>query len=337
MKALASRCLPRKHESTKDLEGHVSCFRVFVALLAAGMLPVAAQAPQPDVAVRASVDRPAVFVGDRVIYTIELTCKRGVDILADDVSRDKLKVDGLDVIDAATDRRSASDGSTHYRLDYVLTTYRIDRPTLTIAPMSVRYAVKRAGQRLEEALSAGEVQVPGATIAFRSLLPDEEAPSAIRADAPPDTRRPLFAALGSIGLGLIVVSLVPALVAVAAVVRRARRPRIRRSRRAVRRAERLSLDNLRAMEIETIEGRRAALTELDGLVREHVTEMCGVPGASLTPAEVPAAFVNGRGTVSADLVASILATCERARYAPPQAMPSADACREAIESWSTSL
>jgi hypothetical protein len=337
MKALASRCLPRKHESTKDLEGYVSCFRVFVALLAAGMLPAAAQAPQPDVTVRASVDRPAVFVGDRVTYTIELTCKRGVDILADDVSRDKLKVDGLDVIDAATDRRSASDGSTHYRLDYVLTTYRIDQATRKIAPLRVRYAVRRAGQRREDASSAGEVQVPGATIAFRSLLPDEEAPSAIRADAPPGARRPLFATLGSIGLGLIVVSVVPALLGVAAVARRARRPRIRRSARAVRQAERLSLEHVRAMEIETIEGRRAALTQLDGLVREHLTEVCGVPGASVTPAEVPAALANGRGTVSADLVASVLATCERARFAPPQAMPSADACREAIESWSASV
>jgi len=298
----------------------------------AGMPPVAAQTPQPDVTAHASVDRPAVFVGDRVIYTIELTCKRGVDIVADDVSRDKLRLDGLDVIDSRVDRRTvARDQSTIYRVDYVLTTYRIDQPTLKIAPFGVRYAIRRAGQRPEDASPAGEVQVPGATIAFRSLLPDEEEPSTIRSDVLPHARRARFAALGAIGLGLVIVSVVPALLAVVAVARRARRPRLRRSARAVRHAERISLETLRQLEVETVEGRRAALTALEGLVRDHLRDVCGVPAAGLTPADVPASLTGSRTSVSADLVASVLATCELARYAPVDAMPSADACREAIE------
>ena len=56
-----------------------------------------------------------------------------------------------------------------------------------------------------------------------------------------------------------------------------------------------------------------------------------MPGASLTPADVPSALASSPATVSADVVASVLATCELARYAPLHAMPSADACREAIE------
>jgi hypothetical protein len=303
----------------------------FGAVALGSSLP-AAQAPQPDMTVRASVDRPAVFVGDRITYTIELFCKRGVDILADDLSRDKLRLDALDVIDARTDRKTVErDQSTIYRFDYVLTTYRIDVPTLKIAPLRVRYAVRRAGQRLEDASPAGEVEVPGATIAFRSLLPDEAEPSAIRSDTPPDVRRPMFAALGPIGLALIIVSVVPVLVAGATVARRARRPRVRQSARSVRHAERLSLETVRAMDVETVEGRRAALTQLDGLVREHLHHMCGVPGANLTPAEVPAALANGRHTISADLIASVLTTCELARYAPAHAMPSPDTCRDAIE------
>ena len=300
------------------------CAVVFGSSLAA------AQPPQPDVTARASVDRPAVFVGDRVTYTIELTCKRGVEVLADDLSRDKLKVDGLDVVEAATDRRSTADGSTLYRFDYVLTTYRIDQPTLKIAPMTARYAVRRAGQRLEDASPAGEVHIPGATIAFRSLLPDEEEPSAIRSDAPPHVRRPLVAALGLIGLGLIVVSAVPALLAMAAVARRARKPRVRRSARAVRHAEQLSLETLRTMAVDTVEGRRAALSQLEALLREHLSEVCGVAGASVTPVDVPAALADNRSPLSADVVASVLATCELARYAPAHALPSANACREAI-------
>jgi hypothetical protein len=290
----------------------------------------AAQPPQNDVTVRTSLDRTAMWVADRVTYTIEISCKRGVDVLADDLSRDKLKTEGLEVIDAVTARRSAADDRTVQQFRYVLSTYRIDVPTLTIAPMTVRYAVTRAGQRLEEAAPAGEVHVPGATIAFRSVLPDDEV-SGIRSETPPHARPMGFAALQPIGIGLVIVSIVPALLAIAALVRRSRRPRARRSARATRHQERASLEAVRQMNVDTVEGRREVFTALDALVREHLREVGGVPGASLTPHEVPFALATSSTKVPAELVASVLATCELARYGPPDAIPSADACRQAVE------
>ncbi len=284
-----------------------------------------------DVTVRTSLDRTAIFVGDRVTYTIEMTCARGVDVLADDLSRDRLRLEGLEVVGADTDRRSGLDGATIARFRYVLTTYRIDGPILKIAPFRVRYAVRRAGEPLEDAAPAGEVQVPGTTIAFRSALADDEDVAGVRSDKAPPARPRRVTLLRPIGIGLIIVSAVPALVAVAAVVRRARRPRVRRSTRSVRQEERTSLDAVRTMGLDSIERRREALTRLEALMREHVRHICGVPGHSLTPQEVPSALAASRTPVPAELVASILSTCELARYAPPQAMPSADACREAIQ------
>jgi hypothetical protein len=283
------------------------------------------------VTVRTSLDRTAIWVADRMTYTIELTCKRGVDVLADDLSRDTLKTEGLEVIDTNTDRRSAPDGATVYQFHYVLTTYRTDVPALTIAPLRVRYAVRRAGQRLEDAAPAGDVQVPGAAIAFRSVLPDDQDPAGIRSDKPPYTRPMRFAALQPIGIGLVIVAIVPGLLAIAALVGRIRRPRVRRSARAVRHHERASLEAVRQMNVDSVEGRREVFTELDALVRAHLREVCGVPGASLTPHEVPFALAATGTKVPAELIASVLETCEIARYAPPQATPSADACREAIE------
>ena len=67
------------------------------------------------------------------------------------------------------------------------------------------------------------------------------------------------------------------------------------------------------------------------VVRAHLCEVCGIPGGSLTPQEVPFALATTSAKVPAELVASVLEACELARYAPPQATPSADACREAIE------
>jgi hypothetical protein len=290
----------------------------------------AAQTPAPDVTVRTTLDRTAMWVADRVTYTIEMTCKRGVDVLADDLSRDKLKTEGLDVIDGSMDRRSTADGATTYQFRYVLTTYRTDVPALRIAPLRVRYAVRRAGQRLEDAAPAGEVPVPGATVAFRSVLPDDQDPSGLRSDKPPHARPVPYAALQPIGIALVIVAIVPAVLAIVALVRRIRRPRVRRSVRAVRHQERASLEAVRQMNIETVEGRREIFTELDALVRQHLRDVCGVPAASLTPREVTVALPATDGRVPAELVASVLEACELARYAPPHAMPSADACRDAI-------
>ena len=85
------------------------------------------------------------------------------------------------------------------------------------------------------------------------------------------------------------------------------------------------------MDVDTVEGRREVFTGLDALVREHLSEVCGVPGARLTPHEVPFALATTRTKVPAELIASVLATCELARYAPPHAIPSAEECRDTVE------
>jgi hypothetical protein len=306
-------------------------FGHLVIWLFAGAGVMLGQPPQSDVTVRTSLDRTAMWVADRVTYTIEVTCKPGVDLLADDLSRDKLKTEGLEVIEGDTARRSAPDDTTIYQFHYVLTTYRIDVATLSIAPLTVRYAVRRAGQRLEDAAPAGEVQVPGATIAFRSVLPDDRDLSGIRSDQPPHGRPMRFAALQPLGIGLIIVSIVPVLLAIAELVRRASRPRIRRSARAVRHQQRTSLEEVRRMDADTVEGRREVFAALDALVRDHLREVCGVPGASLTPLEVPLALATTSAKAPGELVGSVLATCELARYGPPHAVPSAAACQDAVE------
>ena len=281
------------------------------------------------IAVRTSLDRTALFVGDRATYTIELTCAPGVEVLADDLSRDKLELEGLEAIESESQRQSGADGGSIFRSRYVLTTYRADGTSLRIAPVTVRYGMRRAGQRVEEAAPAGEIQVPGAALALRSTLADDE-PLEIRTGGFPDPRPGRYAVLQSIGIGLVIVSIVPVAISGAAVVRRTRRPRAR-SMRAVRHEARLALDAVQTMALDTIERRREVFTRLDTLVRDHLREACGVPGHSLTPPEVPAALAASGRQVPPELVVSVLAMCEQARYAPAQGMPSADACRQAIQ------
>lgn len=300
-------------------------------MIGCGAAPGAA-AQTPAVAVRVSVDRTAVWVADRITYTIEIACRRGVDIVTDDLSREKLKLEGLEVVSSESFTESARDAATIHRFGYVLTTYRVDVPALTIAPLTVRYYVKRSGRQPEDAAPAGDVQVPGTVIAFRSLLLDEQDVTRLRADRPAMPRPVLFGVLQPVGIGLVLASIVPVMFAAAAAVGRRRRRRPRRSVRAVRHEERTSMDAVRAIDVTTLDGRREAFTRLNMLVREHLRDVCGVPGPNLTPAEIALALaLSARDArVPVELVTSVLTACELARYAPPHAAPSADACRDAI-------
>ena len=93
--------------------------------------PTPAPPPTSDVKVETSVDRTAIWVADRVVYAITITCKPNVDVLDDDLAREKLKLDGLEIVGTETSAATAPDGTTTHRYRYTLTTYHLDTPTLT--------------------------------------------------------------------------------------------------------------------------------------------------------------------------------------------------------------
>ena len=300
-------------------------------------LAPAAPAANPNVSVRTSVDRPAIWVADRVTYTIEITCANGFDILADDLSRDRLKLTGLDVIGSDV-ARDAAGGETRYAFRYVFTTYRVDTATLTIAPFTARYFVRRPGMRPEEATPAGTIQIPGMAIARRSLLPDDQPTYDIRDQRPADVRPATFALLMPVGAGLLLLSAAPVVLLAIAVGRRlyARRAAAGSapSARQTRHAARERLEAVRLTDSTDADARREGFAQLDALVRAHVRDVSGVPAPSLTPPEIvrelAPALATRRSRLSIDLVRGILATCEIARYAPPERLPAADAWRDTL-------
>jgi hypothetical protein len=284
-----------------------------------------------DVDVRTSVDRTAVWVADRVIYTITLTCRKGVDILADDLSKDKLHVEGFEIVGSDSERSTDRDDKTVYAFHYALTAYRVDTAELKIAPRTVRYYVKGPGQRLEDAAPAGEVIVPAEVISFRSTLPDGQETYEIR-DGRAARPRPLqYALLQPIGIGLALLAIVPAAFAAAGAVRRRRPRRARRSAGQLRHEERASLEAVRAMDLSTPAGCRDVYSRLNALVRDHLQAIAGINAANLTPAEIDIALTSCGARVPLEVVAAVLAACEQARYAPLEAVPSSERCRQTIE------
>lgn len=314
--------------------------RVLACLVFSLLMSAAANAAD-QVQARSSVDRTAIWVADRVTYTIDVVCAKGVDILLDDLAKEKLRVNGLDIIGSdSTATTDANDRTTH-RLRYIMTTYRVDVPALSIEPISVRYYARRPGQRLQDMAPAGEITIPGAAVAFRSTLPDKPDTYALRDVRQAQARHPFFVRAGSIGLALVVISLAPALFVIgAAVQRRVKRAPGRRSARQSRKDHRDALERLRTMDVGTEEERRLAYDAISTAVREHVAgAAAGVPASSLTAAELDAALDAhdshrslrpGRHKVPRETVASLLAACDAARYGPAAALPSAQECRDAL-------
>ena len=280
--------------------------------------------------VRALTDRTAMWIGDRITYTVEITCPRGVDVLEDDLAKEKLQLDGLEVVGADNTRTEESGEVITRRFNYVLTSYRPEVRSRRIAPLTVRYFMTRPGQRLEDTPPAGSVQTPVTVVAFRSMLPEDVDTPGIRDARPFEPRARIYALAQPVGVGLVVLSIAPAAIWGTALLARARMRRSQRSARQVRKEERASLEVVRGMSIESEKGRREAFDQIDRLVRAHLHDATGIAGPSLTPAEVTPALSARSSRLDPAAVAAVLATCERARYGPPDVLPSAEECRETL-------
>ena len=311
--------------------------RVLVPLVVAFQLLSAvagAQSGQPEgLTVASRVDRPAIWIADRLTYTVEIACPRGIDLVTGDLGRDKLKLTGLEVVSTDTQRFDEADG-VRYVFDYVLTTYRVDVATPTIGSFPVRYYLTRAGQRPEEAAPAGSVTVPPVSVAFRSLLPDDQAIYDVRDGRDvPSSWLPLRI-LWPLGLGLILLSVVPVAFLVVGAARglRARRQiGAARSARRSRQSARTALEDVRGIDAADPAVRREGFARLDGLLRQHIADVCGVPTTGMTPDEIQGALAPCAARVPVELVAPVLAACELARYAAPDQQPREDAFRVALE------
>lgn len=284
------------------------------AAIGAGALP----APVAE----SGFDRPAMWVADRVTYSIEIVCPPGVDILTEDLAPEKLTLLGLDIVGSDTVRRDEATG-TRYRFAYVLTTFDVATPRPSVGSLPVRYYAGRPGQRPAQAAPAGAIYVPGAAITFRSLLPDGEFADVRDGRAVP-ARRLRFRLLGLAGAGALLVAAAAILSSFAGRLRRDRRAGAARgpSVRQVRRTARAAFEELQRLDPRGSDARRDAFARLEAAVRQHLAMTCGVAAAGLTPDELAMALEASDARPPMTLLASVLDACERAKYADPAGQPS---------------
>ena len=273
--------------------------------------------PPPPVEVHTSVSHTAVWVGDRVTYSIELRCEPQVDIVTEDLATERLKVDGLEIRDVAIDRDASEAGRLTYRVNYSLVTFNVEASALKIGEIPVRYSIRRPGQRPEDpAPPSGEVRVPALTLALRSTLPDTEVPAQIRDGRPLQPLPRLVALAQPVGIGLLVVAAAPVGLLIFNHARRARGLRSRGPRRVTRRERRASLEEIKSLDMASPSNRREAYAKLDALIRDHARQTSGIAAAALTPSELPGAATHPEQVRQLEQIQALLTECERAKYAP---------------------
>lgn len=276
------------------------------------------QTGNKDIQVRTSVSRTAVWIGDRVEFVVEALLAPNMDVIDEDLSKEKLKLSGLEVVAAANERVVNEKGGSTRRFRYQLTTYQAGEPALTIGPQVVRYYVRRPGERPQDVQPVGEVQVAPVVIARRSTLPDELPGLQLR-DAGDVVPPPQWLAIARpAGIGLAVLAAAPLALWMVGLVRSARTRERRPSARAVRSHARAAMDELRALDASTESGRLEAYTRLEQALRQHLAEKRGIPAQALSAREVAARL---GATPDADITAELLAECERTRYGPPNRVP----------------
>lgn len=298
-------------------------------LLWLASVAASAHAQAPDVDVRSWTTQTALWVGSPVGYHVTLTCRPGVDVLQEDLGADRLVLTGLQVASHSVTRDTLGDGRVEYRLIYTLTTFEPSVEAVSIADWRVRFAAERAASG--GSTPAQEVLVPGATLAWRSVLP-----AALNTLRPRDARAVtpapwwwsraqeagvLLMGLGVAALGWVVVARVTA-----GRVRPVKRRPIRQSARDLE----ATLSALDGGSVDAVEERRAAFTTLEGAIRRRVQELSDQPAMALTPSELAPRLAAAGSTLPGAEIGRLLAKCEAARFQPAARMPSAEEFRSVV-------
>jgi hypothetical protein len=286
--------------------------------------------PVQPIELRTTVSRTAVWVGDRVVYTIELRCAPGVDVLLDDLMKERIQIQGGEIL-SVEPQRSESDGRIIHRFTYTLATFRVDATAIHLATLPVRYYVRGRGERRGDGAPAGEVAIPPLTVAVGTTVPESE--GAIRLRSPGGTRAaPIQLRLAQpVGLGLVLLAIVPVAFSVLGVTRRIRAFRTAYNARRSGKRQRGSFDQIKSLQPGSDEERIEAYGQLDEFLRDHLAMTTGIAAHSLTPTDVKRALLDRAPQIPHDAIEAVLEACERARYAPepPAAAEWADVVRDA--------
>lgn len=279
----------------------------------------ASAAAAPPVSVHARLSRTAAFVGEPVIYTIVLRCAPGVDVLLEDLGRDRLQVDGGEITQIDAEQEDSGEALTR-RMHYTLVSFDVETSDIRVGALRVRYYARDASGGANQAAPAGEILVPATTIALRSTIADWDA---IPEPRVPDDVHPLpdrVRLARPIGWTLVALAILPLLLWSANVSGRARAVLVQ-YKNSRRRRQRPSIAELQRCDPRSDHEYAEAFARLDRVLRDYISNTTDIPAHALTPEEIGNELGRTKTSLPQGVVAELLSTCERVRYAPLSASP----------------
>jgi hypothetical protein len=280
-----------------------------------------------NVSIRSWPSKTALWVGDEVVYTVEIECAPGVDILAEDLGQDRVLLEGLEMLGQEVEQIGLINGGRRYRIRYHLACYEVDRSNLKVSEIQVRYYLQGEGGTGGDALPGGIVMIPSLDLAFRSTLPDSESyfirdlwfPSL-------DSKQRIFQGAG---LALLALSIGAAILWGGAYLRNKRPTQSIEEAKERRRADLSALDELKRIEVAEEETKRESYRRLDTIVRNHL-EGLGVPARFMTPAEIEEHLLKQDTSLPVTTLANLLQECELAKYATSDHLPTAEQWKQTL-------
>jgi hypothetical protein len=289
----------------------------------------------PDIRIRSALSQSAAWLGDPLDFVVEVETGPGVELVADDFAAEKLVIEGLELGAVTSTVESKADGWRLHRHTYHVV------PWDTAAPKRIGALTVRVRRPVTTATADGtapvtDVQIPGATLALRSTLPDDGSASGTRDRVAPAEPPGWLPWLRPAGFGFIALGIAPVVLWLATRIRRPRITRSRPSSRSLQARVKAMFDELQIIDTSSVDGRRRAYDRIETDLRGYLAQAEGVPATALTSAELRPRLAASR-RVQGEAVCDVLAECEDARYGPEARLPDAERLGATIARLRTAL
>jgi hypothetical protein len=275
--------------------------------------PGAAETGRRAIDLKVSVNRTALYPGDRLEYVVRAEHDPSIEFVQDHVRKDQLNLDPFEILELSTTAGNLPAGRKFFELRLLLTTFDTGHPEVTIPSFNLFYFGHGDPQGKENA-PAEMLAVPPLKIGLSSTLVDND--SGIR-NSKPGLRISQLAWILPGLLGLCCLIAVAAyLIAVLLVWAKSGFWKRRMTEHMTRKSVRESLEEMREAPVDSAEnvlrfyGRASEV--LRGVAAERLGDCSG-----LTPDEMQAALLAAGDREShAERLTRLMEQCDLVRYSP---------------------
>ncbi len=288
---------------------------LLVALLALGAAAPIHRPKEAKIALSTQLDRTAIWVGDTFHYTVKAVHDPAIEIVVDNLKKEKLNLVPFVVREIALRQGSFGANKKVTEINFLLTTYESGQVELKIPSFPLYYFTRTAGAHTSTESAAESVAVPVTKIGLRSTLTSDNPRLRDSREIWQVTRQrwliPL--ALGLAGLLWLTLQLGRRLWAST----HKEKPVIRRlSRRARQRMMRDFLRQAQTIGKDSPSEQQRYYAEVSQFLRRYLSESLEIDGAGLTAHEIET-VLNSRGQNGLGApVKRILERCEQVLYSP---------------------